>query len=556
MMPCEIPKPIEEYMQQVETGSIQACEEQHLLVKYIRNAFGQEDIHVDEQQLDHYLRQAAYFPYDEVFPWEKFVLGLHCCTYRADGLPRWPDLFLLIGRGAGKDGFIAYESWCLVSPYNGIKAYDVDICANSELQAKAPFEDIWGVLETPALTKRLKKHFYWNKESIVGLKTNSRIKYRTNNPKGKDGLRSGIVVFNEIHQYENYDNINVFTTGLGKKPHPRRLYATTDGDVRDGPLDHYKERSAEILKGGMPDNGWLPFICKLDSRKEINDPAKWEKANPSLPYSISLREEMLKEYNDWKLAPSQFTAFPTKRMNIPEGNADIQVTSWENIKATNQPVPMLAGHQCIGAIDYAKVNDFASAGLLFRIGDIRYWITHSWLCSQSADLPRMKCPWREWEKQGFLTVVDDIEIKPSLIADWFAMMAIHYHIIHMALDNFRYALISKSLAKIGFSWKDRKNVKLVRPSDIMIVSPVIDSAFTNHQIVYGDNPVMRWATNNTKMIRTGINRDTGNMTYGKIEPRSRKTDPFMAFVAAMTCEDRLVETGTAGDMSTLGVWTF
>ena len=216
-MPCEIPKPIEEYMLQVETGGIQACIEQHLLVKYIRNAFEQEDIHVDEQQLDHYLRQATYFPYDTLFPWEKFVLGLHCCTYRADGLPRWPDLFLLIGRGAGKDGFIAYESWCLVSPYNGIKAYDVDICANSELQAKAPFEDIWGVLETPALTKRLQKHFYWNKESIVGLKTNSRIKYRTNNPKGKDGLRSGIVVFNEIHQYENYDNINVFTTGLGKK---------------------------------------------------------------------------------------------------------------------------------------------------------------------------------------------------------------------------------------------------------------------------------------------------------------------------------------------------
>ncbi len=543
-------------MLQVETGGIQACEEQQLLVQYIRNAFAQEDIHVDEQQLNNYLRQVEYFPYGVLFPWEKFVLGLHCCTYRADGLPRWPDLFLLIGRGAGKDGFIAFESWCLVSPYNGIKAYDVDICANSELQAKAPFEDVWNVLETPALINRLKKHFYWNKESIVGLKTNSRIKYRTNNPKGKDGLRSGIVVFNEIHQYENYDNINVFTTGLGKKPHPRRLYATTDGDVRDGPLDHYKERSAEILKGGMPDNGWLPFICKLDSRDEINDPTKWEKANPSLPYSVSLREEMIKEYSDWKLVPSQFTAFPTKRMNIPEGNSDIQVTSWENIKATNQPVIDLSGYRCVGAIDYAKVSDFASAGLLFRVNNVRYWITHSWLCSQSSDIPRMKCPWREWAGAGLLTVVDDIEIKPELIADWFAMMAVNYHIVHMALDNFRYALLSKSLSEIGFSWKDRKNVKLVRPSDIMIVSPVIDSAFINHQIVYGDNPVMRWATNNTKMIRTGINRDTGNMTYGKIEPRSRKTDPFMAFVAAMTCEDKLVDAGTAGDMSKLGVWTF
>ena len=65
---------------------------------------------------------------------------------------------------------------------------------------------------------------------------------RTNSPKGKDGLRSGIVIFNEIHQYENYDNIDVFTTGLGKKKHPRRSYFTTNGDKREGP-DVYKRQA-------------------------------------------------------------------------------------------------------------------------------------------------------------------------------------------------------------------------------------------------------------------------------------------------------------------------
>ena len=42
------------------------------------------------------------------------------------------------------------------------------------------------------------------------------MKGHTNNPKGRDGLRSGKVIFNEVHQYENYDNIKVFTTGQGK----------------------------------------------------------------------------------------------------------------------------------------------------------------------------------------------------------------------------------------------------------------------------------------------------------------------------------------------------
>ena len=57
-------------------------------------------------------------------------------------MPRWPDGFCLIGRGAGKDGTIALESLCLISHYNNIKGYDVDICANNEEQAMRPLEEM------------------------------------------------------------------------------------------------------------------------------------------------------------------------------------------------------------------------------------------------------------------------------------------------------------------------------------------------------------------------------------------------------------------------------
>jgi len=553
---CNLDHRILAYVEQVEAGDIQACEEQHLLVAYVRKAFETENISVDSELLDKYLEQVRYFPYDQLFPWEEFVLALHCCTFRSDGHPRWPDLFLLMGRGGGKDGYIAFESWCLAGPYNGIPRYDVDICANNEDQARAPFDDIWNVLEDPRNRKKLSKHFYWNKEEIIGLKSKARIKYRTNNPKGKDGLRSGIVVFNEVHQYQDYANINVFTTGLGKKKHPRRTIATTNGDVRDGPLDHYIDKSLGILKGGQPDNGWLPFICRLDKREDVHDPKNWVKANPSLPWRSDLVEEIGKEYADWKLNPAQFTAFMTKRMNLPDGNRDIQVTSWENILETKRDIPDLSGCTGVVGIDYASVSDFASVGILIKKDGIRYWISHSWLCSQSLDIPRLKIPWREWEKAGLLTVVDDVEISPDLMVEWIVQQAEFYNLPKLALDNFRYALIANALRRSGFDAKEYKNVKLVRPSDVMKVSPVIESAFNNHQIIWGDNPLMRWYTNNTKMIRTGINAMTGNMTYGKIEPKSRKTDGFMAFVAAMTLESELDQTAAIADAPDLPCFTF
>ncbi len=46
---------------------------------------------------------------------------------------------------------------------------------------------------------------------------------------------------------------------------------------------------------------------------------------------------------------------------------------------------------------------------------------------------------------------------------------------------------------------------------------------------------MRWYTWN---VKAEIN-DKGNVEYKKIEPKSRKTDGFMAFAAAMTQEDKI-----------------
>ena len=539
-------KHIQEWMDIVEKGTYATCKEQKALVKRVRWCFEHEAIFADEEQLEKYLGLAKYFPFDEIFPWQKFVIASRDCTYWKDtGMPRWPDLFCMIGRGAGKDGTIALESTCLMSPYNGIQEYDVDICANNEDQAMRPVQDVINAFEEPAVIKKLKKFFYWTKEVVKCIKTKSVMRGRTNSPEGKDGLRSGIVVFNEIHQYEDYKNIDVFTTGLGKKKHPRRSYYTTNGNVREGPLDDLLETSEGILFGDDPDNGLLPFICRLDSKDEVDDESNWPKANPSLPYLPHLLEEIRKEYREWKKNPRRLPAFMTKRMNIPENAEETPVTDWENIKATNIALPDLERWSCTCGIDFSKITDWASVNLHFRDGDLRYDISHSWLCLKSRDIPRMKCPWREWAKEGRLTLVDDVEIHPSLLTEYIQQAKRKYIIKMLAIDDFRFALLSKYLQEIGFDTKVNKNLKMVRPSDIMKVATVIDSCFANQWFRWGDAPELRWATNNTKMIRSGRkpgkedDADMGNYVYGKIEGKSRKTDPFMALVASMVVEDVL-----------------
>mgnify|MGYP006958183377 CR=1 FL=1 len=198
-------------------------------------------------------------------------------------------------------------------------------------------------------------------------------------------------------------------------------------------------------------------------------------------------------------------------------------------------------------IDYSKITDWASVDLHFKYGDQRYDISHSWICENSKDIPRLRCPWKEWVSAGRLTLVEDVEIHPEYLTDYIREAMTRYRIMGAAVDEFRFALLSRALNDIGFEPKNKKNLKLVRPSDIMRVATVVDSCFANRYFTWGDAPELRWAANNTKLVRHGRklgsddDADIGNYVYGKIEAKSRKTDPFMALVAAMTIEDRILE---------------
>lgn len=541
MMNCEIPKEVMRYCELVESDMPRACKEQHALVKHIRRCFENEDIYVNTEQLRRYLGLVRYFSFDRLFPWEEFVLALWDCTYKSDGMPRWKTLLCMVGRGAGKDGFIAFDSACSISPYNPVAHYNVDICANNEEQAVTPVKDLAEVLETPKFESKLRKHYYHTKELVQGRKNKGIVKGRTNNPKGRDGMRSGKVIFNEVHQFENYDNIKVFITGQGKVAQPRVGVFTSNGEVSDGPLDDYLARGRRILFEDEPDNGFLPFICCLEEKEQVHDPENWYMANPSLFYLPHLRQEIEDEYRDWVDHPEQNGDFITKRMGIRAGQKEIAVTDYEKVKKTNKEIPNMKGWTCTVGIDYAELSDWAAVNLHFRKGQQRYDINHAWLCLQSRTLSRIKAPWRDWAELGILTVVDDVSIHPNLIANYIQDAARTYNIKMIALDNFRWTLVSESLKKIGFDAKDKSRVKLIRPSDIMMVDPVIQECFDRELFCWGDNPVLRWAVNNTKRVRSSkkIGVDTGNYVYAKIEGKSRKTDPFMALVASMTVEEEL-----------------
>jgi phage terminase large subunit-like protein len=541
---------IEEYIQMYERGEIILNKERILLIEHLKkNVLSRDDIYFNEDLIDNYVRftEKQYFILE---PFQKFIIPFVFLYFKEDDELFYEQIFIMMARGAGKNGLITSLSHFFISPMHNIPNYDVSVVANSEEQSKVSFKEMYECIQN----NNLFKWFDATKMQITGVDTNSVFRFRTSNASTKDGGRDGAVIYDELHRYENADTVNVFSSGLGKIKNPREFFITTDGFVRDGYLDKMKSRAMDILEGREPDDRLFPFICKLDDVNDMNDFKNWEMANPMFhkpmgAYAQRLWNKVHTQYKQLETNPTAREEFITKRMNLPLVDLEKSVATWEEIEATNQEIPYdaLLGRECIGCIDFASIRDFASVGLLFRYQSKYVFITHSFVRKEVADKyygysmrydneqkKRKFAPIREWEELGLLTVVDEPSISPSLLVDWLVDARSKYEITKIIADNFRLELLRKPLEDMDFEVEIIRNPRAIHS----LLAPRIETAFATNEIVFGSNPLMRWYTNNV-LVKIDKN---GNKTYEKKEPIRRKTDGFHAFVHGMYRADEISET--------------
>lgn len=538
-------KHIDRYIDLVESGSLIVGEDIKKLIVLVKEKLSQSNVFIDSEKIDKAIEKIEeYFPY-KLLDWEKFIIGLVHCYYD-DGTLVWNTFLLVMGRGAGKNGFISPLSWYLTTSFHGKREYNIDIVANSEDQAKTSFEDVYNVIDD---NKKLQKAFYYTKEKIIFKKTKSYIKYNTSNARTKDGLRPACIIFDEIHEYEDYSNIKVFKSALGKKEHSRTFMITTNGNVRGGVLDDYLEIAEAILKGENKTMRLLPIIYRLDDDKEVDDKEMWNKANPSLKYFKDLRIEMEQEYEDMKYQPQLAIEFMTKRMNRPAQDSFTVVAEWEKIVATNQKIPILDGCTCIGGVDYASIRDFVGCGLLFKFGDKRVWLHHTFICHKALTLPgrKIKFDIELAKKMKLCTILKEDSVNPKYIVDWFLEMATKYNITDIKADSYRKSLLASAFNEAGLPLSDVRNGYITHNK----IAPLLEQLFANENIIFGDDPMMRWYTNN---VYVDMDKK-GNKSYKKIEPKLRKTDGFFAFLHALS-EDENIPQSVVNEQSYYGCYSY
>ena len=543
-------KEINEYLKWCEENPNKINKERKLLIKNIvKPTLKRDDVFFDEETYKKCLLYCEKWYY-KLFPFQKFIYAfafMYC-----NDVPVFRTFFVEMGRGNGKDGMFAPLMNFFTSQYYGVKNYNIDIVASSEEQANDTFKVVYDMLEDNK--EKMRRHFYWNKEEVINIKTKSRYRFNTSNAKTKDGKKSGAILFNEYHGYVTDAQIKVFQSGLGKIKHPRIFIITTQGDIRDGPLDELLNVCQGVLNGESNELRYFPFICKLDNEKEVDDPETWIKANPSIDFMPVLKDNMMMDYLEMQKFPSKKPEFMTKRMNLPQRNEDETITSWENILRASysnvenkieRTTPMLESKSAIIGIDFASLHDFASVGFLFKINGEYIWRKKTWICASSKFFPEIKFPFDRQSQKGFedFEVVYTETIDERVFVGWIISEMCKYDIKKIILDMYRYQLIKKTFEEYGISIESKDNpyglIRMIRhPASIAaLVAPRVEVEFAEGNINIGDSAMMRWSINNTCVI----SRKDSNKSYEKIEPKLRKNDPFMAFVCAMSGQELLDE---------------
>jgi len=269
----------------------------------------------------------------------------------------------------------------------------------------------------------------------------------------------------------------------------------------------------------------------------MEDPVFWAKANPMFneqtEYAEQVFSEVMEDYLDLEESPSGRQEFVIKRMNFTEGDGERDVAPWEQVLATNRPIPDLSGRNCVAGFDYASIRDFASVGLLFKVNGKIVWMQHSFVRKGFLDAFKPKAPIREWAELELVTIVDEPSIDPRRLVKWLVDKRETYDIELVAADSFRMDLLKPLLEDEGFETEFIRNPAGVQAK----IAPIIEDGFAHEHFIFGDDPMMRWYTNNTYVKED----PRGNRTYLKKEPVRRKTDGFHAFIAALYKRDRINE---------------
>lgn len=456
-------------------------------------------------------KQPYYMKPVVLMPWQlAYWEALYSFKMADTGLRRFTETLLEVARKNGKSTMFAADG--NTDLFIGDGGADICCASNDDRQAKLIWREISGMRARLDPKKAITSCNLTEIRNDLKNITVFRLSSKTQN---KDGFNISKTYLDESHDIKEENGQSEVAEacwrGMSSKDEPLFLNCTTQGFNRDCYLDKKIETAKAVIDGEIDDIHFMPWLYEQDSEAEIwQDPASWEKSNPSIRYGVKKTAKLERDIETAKRDKGTRIHLLCKDFNIPQNTAEawLMQEDFDYIQEV-KTLEDFRSCYCLAAVDLAETTDLTNAKLLFmREGDkTKYIFSHYWLPElklKNADDKNAGAQYKEWAKQGHLTICEGADNDLTLVADWLAGLKKEYGI---------------KIVKCGYDVKFAKEflnrmeaygieTELIQQTTSVMSSPMkwVEADLKSKLINYGANPVDKWCFGNASIQVDNLGR--------------------------------------------------
>jgi phage terminase large subunit-like protein len=251
----------------------------------------------------------------------------------------------------------------------------------------------------------------------------------------QDGINPHCVIVDELHRWKlgrSQELLNVLVNGTVTRKRPLVFEITTAGSTEDeSPLAwRENERTRSIEAGDFSDKSFYGKIYCADPKDDVQDPATWAKANPSM-------------MDGGFLTPGKVETLCTAAVNQPvlmNAFKRLHLGIWLSTETEYMPrevwrkngaeTKALIERPCYIGLDLSETTDLTSSVLVFPEADDEGQVVvydvkaQFWMAAERVGERELgdRVPYRKWAEEGLLTltegnVIDLRDVKKQL-GEW------------------------------------------------------------------------------------------------------------------------------------------
>lgn len=368
--------------------------------------------------------------------WQKaFIETIYSFKMPETGFRRFLRILLLIGRKNTKSE--TCSALGLSEFFFGNAGSDIVASSNDDAQASIIYDaiDTMRLLIDPDSldTKR-------NQRFILNRNNNTKIFKLSDRTKNKEGRNIDTAFLDESHEMKENIIAKSIEQSQSLKDEPLFFNLTTEGFVVDGYLDEELKKARAVINREDPDDPaadrLLPWLYTQDSEQEVwrgnRENRLWMKSNPTL--GIVKKWDYLEQQVALARKSKADRIFVlSKDFNLKQNAAE----AWLNLEDYDYECAYdledFRGCKCLGAVDLAETTDLNNAKILIMRPDdpVKYVHTHYFIPEsklENSDDKSSGAKYREWAKEGLITITEGNDVDLSVVADWFYSLYTQYNI--------------------------------------------------------------------------------------------------------------------------------